>query len=52
MANTTLNLYHGGLWKVRKVEWLETVLTKDKITYHGSAGDVGTSMSILGSSTS
>jgi hypothetical protein len=52
MANTTLNLYRGGLQEAREAKRLEVVLVKDEITYHGSVGDVYPSMSILGPSKS
>jgi hypothetical protein len=55
VANTKLNLYCGGLQKVREIKRLETALTEDEIAYCGSVGDVdlsknipGPSMSVLG----
>lgn len=46
MTYTTLNLYHGGLQKVKEVESLESALAKYEITYHESVGDVSPSTSI------
>jgi hypothetical protein len=52
MANTTLNLYYGGLQEAREAKRFEVVLVKDEITYHVSVGDVCPSISILDPSTS
>jgi len=46
VANTMLNLCHGGLQEVGEAERLEVALTEDEITYHENIGDVGSSMSI------
>ena len=46
VANTTLNLYSGGLQEVREVECLEVTLTEDEIAYRESVKDVDPSMSI------
>jgi hypothetical protein len=46
VANTTLNLYSGGLQEVREVECLEVTLTEDEIAYRESVKDVGPSTSI------
>jgi hypothetical protein len=52
VANTTLNLCHGGLQEVGEAEHLEVALTEDEIAYHGNVGDVGPSMNISCLSTS
>jgi len=43
VANTTLNLCHGGLQEVEKVKCIEVTLTKDMIAYRGSVRDAGPS---------
>jgi len=52
VANTTLNLCHGGLQEVGEVERLEVTLAEDKIIYYGNIGDGGSSTSVPGPSTS
>jgi hypothetical protein len=52
VANTMLNLCHGGLQEVGEAERLEVALTEDEIAYHENVGDVGPSMSISCLSTS
>jgi len=52
VANTTLNLYHGGLQEVEKTEHLKVSLMEDEIVYCRSVGDVSPSTSIPGQSMS
>ena len=52
VANTTLNLYHGGLQEVEKTEHLKVSLMEDEIVYCRSVGDVSPSMNIPGQSMS